>query len=133
MNLNLILGDELYLEVQERLGGLTVSFPYTPSEMLNELFGEDKAGIICQRLGGDKIYIKQDKVKQAQARQNLFIKRYDELVYLGYKHGKAVQVACREFGFSDRWGDKLLKRQSPFKTKETNEKQLAFDWCLTGV
>lgn len=128
MNLNLILGDELYLEVQERLGGLTVSFPHTPSEMLTQLFGADKAGIICQKLGGDKIYIKQDKVKQAKARQKLFIKRYDELIYLGHKHGKAVQVACREFGFSDRWGDSLLKRQNPLKINEIPKNQLAFDW-----
>lgn len=127
MHLNILLGDELYAEVTNKLGGMSLYFPHKPTRMLIALFGDDKAKCLCQRLGGDTIYIKKNNLDAIEKRQEQFISRYNELL-AEHSHKKALQLACHEFGFSDRWGDILIKRQNTLYSKKLSKNQLEFKW-----
>ncbi|EFP4583492.1 hypothetical protein HX910_000754 [Salmonella enterica] len=112
-----------YRETQSlvaRLGG--VSFPVGKNinvktgahriSVLSDAVSVDAANKIMARFGGETLYIPRCAAALRELRNRRFIADYYAMLAAGKSGRIALMTLCPRFGFSDRYGQRLLARKT---------------------
>ena len=110
-----VIGYEKTLLLVDRLGGLDFSVPVGSKEsynkqMLINAIGEDSALTFMKYYGGARVYIPRCQTALISMRNKKFYSDIKTAVEKGESKSFAVQSLSHEYGFSERWGYKLLSK-----------------------
>lgn len=112
-----LIGYESTGKLIERLGGR--SFPIGKAmssrgerrlNLLQQVIGEDKAGLICRHFGGATLYIPRCDKAFREWRNWRFVDEIERLKSQGVSTVEAIETCCSYFGLTDRKAWEVLKR-----------------------
>lgn len=106
-----LIGYPKTLKLIRALGGLDFympkSFDNRYADLLTEMLG-DKAWVLMQRFGGERIYIPRCHAAFIQIRNWEFAREVDWQISQGYGRQAVIQKLAIKYGFSERWAYKIL-------------------------